>query len=200
MDKRRGSQDQGIMRILAIETSGQTFSVAVSENGELVSEIFMDSGHIHSEKLIPSIKKLLKAARWPFKDIDKIAVSTGPGSFTGIRVGLTCARMLGQALKIPLVGLNTLELLKIAVHKDGIVIVAAIDAGRGEVFVNHKQPEIVEAVQYFSSLRKLKGSVMVVGNASKQYSETIKKLIVLLKSANGISMEELEEYYKGESE
>ena len=165
------------MKILAIETSGRTFSVAVSENGAVLSEIFLDCGQIHSEKLIPSIKKLFKTARWQFKDIDKIAVSTGPGSFTGIRVGLTCARILGQALNIPVAGLNTLELLTFAASGDGANTVAAVDAGRGEVYVNPKAPEIVEAKKYFSRLKKLKGSILVAGNAAAVYADAIKETL-----------------------
>jgi tRNA threonylcarbamoyladenosine biosynthesis protein TsaB len=161
------------MKILAIETSGQTFSAAVSENGKVLSEIFTDSGHIHSDKLVPSINKLLKTVSWNFAEIDKIAVSTGPGSFTGIRVGLTCARVLGQAMNIPVVGINTLELLRAAVPDKGCTIVAAIDAGRGEVYVNTKSPEIIEAKKYFSSFKKTKNPILVAGNAAVVYSDVI---------------------------
>ena len=165
------------MKILAIETSGQTFSAAVFENGKVISEIFLDSGRIHSEKLIPSIKKLFKTARWRFEDINKIAVSTGPGSFTGIRVGLTCARVLGQALNVPIAGLNTLELLTLAAPEISANAVAAVDAGRGEVYVNPQAPEIVEAKKFFSGLRKLKGPVLVLGNAAAVYADTIKETL-----------------------
>jgi tRNA threonylcarbamoyladenosine biosynthesis protein TsaB len=165
------------MKILAIETSGQTFSAAVSDNGKVLSEIFTDTGHIHSDKLVPSIKKLLKKVSWHFADIDKIAVSTGPGSFTGIRVGLTCARILGQTLNIPVVGMNTLELLTVAASEKGYTVVAAVDAGRGEVYVNTKSPEIIEAKKYFLGIKKLKGSVLVAGNAAAAYGDLIKNTL-----------------------
>lgn len=169
-----GTEDQRIVRLLAIETSGRTFSVALSENGKLVSEIYLDEGRVHSEKLVPSIKKLLAGARWRFNSLDKIAVSTGPGSFTGIRVGLTCARLLAQALKRPVVGINTLELLESAVPEGDYTAVAAIDAGRGEVFVNACDPRIEEAKTYFAELKRSNSKILVAGDAAATHSDVIK--------------------------
>src|SRR5512133_919805 len=99
------------MRTLAIETSGSTFSLALAENGLLLAEIYRHSGLTHSECLVPLLERLLREAGWEPSSFDKVAVSTGPGSFTGIRVGLACARVLAQGLRKPLVGINSLDLL-----------------------------------------------------------------------------------------
>jgi len=165
------------MKILAIETSGQAFGVAVFEDGKVVGEIFEDSGFIHSEKLIPRITGLLKCARWNLKDLDKVAVSTGPGSFTGIRVGLTCAKLLSQALDIPVIGVGTLSLLKTAVPEGDYSVVAAIDAGRGEVYVEGDASGIVDVKKYFTACKKIKGRILVTGNAAVVYAEVIKRAL-----------------------
>lgn len=160
------------MKILAIETSGVTFSVALSENGRLVSEVFWHSGLKHSEKLIPAVDKLLKKAGWKLKDLGKIAVSTGPGSFTGIRVGLSCARLLSQDIGIPLAGFDTLELLEKGVNARGLEVFAAIDALRGEVFARGSRtgkPEIEAAGDFIARVQKEKGQVCIAGSAALTY-------------------------------
>jgi len=161
------------MKILAMETSGRSLGVALWEDGKILFEVFENSGFVHSQKLVPVVFKLLQKARWDIKSLDKIAVSTGPGSFTGIRVGFTCAKVLAQSVDIPLVGVDALSLLKSAVTESDCAVVPAIDAGRAEVYVKNKAIEIVPAEKYFRSLRKLKKKVMVVGNASVVYKNII---------------------------
>ncbi len=161
------------MRILAIETSGRSFGLALSENGKIIKEVFDNKGFIHSEKLVPNIARIINNAGWKLESLDKIAVSTGPGSFTGIRVGLTCAKVLSQVLGIPVLGINTLELLRKAVPKGDFEVIAAIDAGRGEVYVANRTVEIIEAKKYFEGLKKLRKNIMVVGNAPMVYGDII---------------------------
>ncbi|MFH1369404.1 MAG: tRNA (adenosine(37)-N6)-threonylcarbamoyltransferase complex dimerization subunit type 1 TsaB [Elusimicrobiota bacterium] len=168
------------MKILAIETSGAAFSVAAAENGRLVKEIFWHAGLKHSEKLIPAVNRLLKAVKWRIKDIKKIAVSTGPGSFTGIRVGLSCARAIAQDLEIPLVGIDTLKILEAGAQRGGVRIFPAIDALRSEVFAKNPGtgvPEIAGINDFISGLKREKTDVCVVGSAALTYfSEFSKRL------------------------
>jgi tRNA threonylcarbamoyladenosine biosynthesis protein TsaB len=115
--------------------------LALAQDGKIKAEFFGEAGHTHSERLLPELEKILKKARWQLGDIDKIAVSIGPGSFTGIRIGLVCARVLAQELKVPLVGIDTLKLVPV------------IDALRGEVYVRGaKGIEIQPAEKYFKGL------------------------------------------------
>lgn len=167
------------MKTLAIETSGATFSIAVSENGYVISEIYWHSGLTHSERLLPSINKLLEDVGWDFKALDKIAVSTGPGSFTGIRVGLTCARTISQNLKIPLVGINTLDILADSMPACGCCIYPAIDALRNELYIKGKknEVEIISAEIFLKKLSKEKQKILIVGNAAKVYLPLIKKIL-----------------------
>ena len=95
------------MKILAIETSGHTMSVALAENNALVAELFWHDGMKHAERLVSSIAGLLREAGWQPAELARIAVSTGPGSFTGVRIGVTCARTMAQTLGVPVVGRHT---------------------------------------------------------------------------------------------
>src|SRR3981081_2321621 len=80
------------------------------------------------------MKKLLPQVRWPVQSLTGVLVSTGPGSFTGIRIGLAAARALGQSLKIPVVGVSSLETIAHGCVRPGVKICPVIDALRGDVF------------------------------------------------------------------
>lgn len=100
------------MKILAVESSGSSLSIAISENSNIVTEYFYNAGKIHSDVLVPLVEKIVKGAKWELKDIDKFAVSCGPGSFTGIRVAMSVIKTLAQTLSKPIVSIDTLEILK----------------------------------------------------------------------------------------
>ncbi len=165
-------------RILAIETSGTTFSLALAEDGCLVSEVFWYSGLTHSERLIPALDRLLSDAGWHLEELSVIAVSTGPGSFTGIRVGLSCARTLAQTLHLPLVGMTTLELLAAAVPEGPYRVVPIIDALRGEVFTlsENGDPVIISVTGFKRLFKKSAIPFLFVGNAVESFREEIKGL------------------------
>src|SRR5579884_2574327 len=97
------------VRMLAIETSGDTCSVAVAEDGEVVAQLeFQHRFHL-SERLMSHIQTLLAAADTSLEQIDAFAVGTGPGSFTGGRIGVMTAKTLAAATGKPLYGVNALE-------------------------------------------------------------------------------------------
>ncbi len=101
-------------KILAIESSGKTCSVAIAESAqsiELRGEVFFDIGLRHSEILKDCCAFLLDKAGWKKDELTHLAVSTGPGSFTGLRVGISFTRALSQALRVPLIGITTFEIL-----------------------------------------------------------------------------------------
>lgn len=164
-------------KILAIETSGSTFSLALAEDSRLVSEVFWYSGLSHSERLIPALDRMLADAGWKLEAISTIAVSVGPGSFTGIRVGLSCARTLAQTLSLPLAGMTTLDLLAAAVPSGPYRVIPVIDALRGEVFAAgaRGEPAIVPVKEMKAFFKKQKGPLMFVGNAVETHKEEINK-------------------------
>lgn len=96
-------------RYLAIETSSPRLSLAVGDGKRVMATYTGERDWRHAESLFEGIDKLLRKTRWPIQSLTGVAVSIGPGSFTGIRIGLAAARALGQALKIPVAGVSSLE-------------------------------------------------------------------------------------------
>jgi tRNA threonylcarbamoyladenosine biosynthesis protein TsaB len=121
--------------ILNIETSTKNCSVALAKNGEIVlCKEIAEIGFSHAEKLHVFLEELLKETELGFKDINAIAVSQGPGSYTGLRIGVSAAKGLCYALDIPLIAVDTLQILANQVTVDEGIIIPMIDARRMEVF------------------------------------------------------------------
>jgi tRNA threonylcarbamoyladenosine biosynthesis protein TsaB len=121
-------------RILAIESSSPRLSLAIGTDTALVKEYRGPLEWRHAEMLLSGMQDLLRQARWPVQSLTGICVSTGPGSFTGLRIGMAAARALGQALKIPVVGVSALKTLAHGRLKPGTSVCPVIDALRGDVF------------------------------------------------------------------
>ena len=122
------------MRILALETSAKSVSVAVTENGTLLAQAYQDRGLTHSVTLMPLLDGMLKTAGLTLDDMDIIAVAQGPGSFTGIRIGVSAAKGLAWAKALPCCGVSTLEAMAYGVTDFEGVVVGAMDARRQQVY------------------------------------------------------------------
>lgn len=138
------------MRLLAWDTSSRTGTLvalewdqrpgASREKISLVGEWTLNVEAIHSERLLWAVHELLECARWKLADVDVFGVGVGPGSFTGLRIGVTTARTLAHTLKKPLVGVSSLAALTRPVaewassHSERIVLVGATDACKGELY------------------------------------------------------------------
>lgn len=123
-------------RYLAIETSSPRLSLAVGTDTEVLKEFQGPLQWRHADNLFQGMRRLLAAVRWPVQSLTGVVVSVGPGSFTGIRIGLAAARALGQSLKVPVVGISSLQTIAYGVLRRNPARVACpcIDALRGEVF------------------------------------------------------------------
>jgi tRNA threonylcarbamoyl adenosine modification protein YeaZ len=126
------------MKILAIDTALPAISACVLDDGadcpQAIETIAMERGH--AEALLPLIDRVMARVAGGFASLGRVAVTVGPGSFTGLRVGIAAARAIGIACKIPVTGVSTLAALAaplILEQKPGLVA-AAIDARRGNVF------------------------------------------------------------------
>lgn len=168
--------------ILNIETATTNCSVSLSKDGEtLVLKEDYDKNYSHAERLHVYIDAVLKEAKISSKHLDAIAISKGPGSYTGLRIGVSAAKGLCFALDKPLISVPTLEALAHQVKTNDGVIVAMLDARRMEVYaaifdvnynqIRETQAQILDETSFSDCLKK--GKVYFIGNGV----EKSKKLI-----------------------
>ena len=109
------------MKVLAVDTSSKLCSVAILEDTNLIKKLELDNGLTHSETLMPLIKQLLNECELNLSDIDLLVSDIGPGSFTGIRIGVSSCKAFSDSLNIPCVGVSSLEVLAYNIKDDGII-------------------------------------------------------------------------------
>ena len=168
--------------ILSIETATTNCSVALSENGKTIA-LKEDSrnGYSHAEKLHVFIDDVLKDAKIEKQDLDAIAISKGPGSYTGLRIGVSAAKGLSFALDKPLISVPTLDALAHQVACEEGVIVAMLDARRMEVYsaifdsnynqIRKTEAQILEENTFADYLEK--GNVYFIGSGVEKTKELI---------------------------
>lgn len=122
------------MSILAIDTASSVSSVAVASEGKLQAEVTVEAGRTHSETLLSHIEGALSFAGVERSALTGVAVSIGPGSFTGLRIGLATAKAIAYGLGIPLVGVSTLAALALAVPVPDVHTLALMDAQKGNAY------------------------------------------------------------------
>jgi tRNA threonylcarbamoyladenosine biosynthesis protein TsaB len=122
------------MRILALETSSTLGTIAVADGGRLVAEHALDPQVRSARSLAPGIQQLLTGVGWRPNNLEMVAVTIGPGSFTGLRVGIATAKTLAYSLQARCVGLTTLEVIAAQYDGNAARLSVAIDAQRGQVF------------------------------------------------------------------
>jgi len=122
------------MKILALETSAKACSAAVTENGRVIASAFQCTGLTHSRTLMPMVEDMLRNADLTLAECDVIAVANGPGSFTGIRIGIAAAKGLAFAAEKPMAGISTLEAMAMNCIGTAGLIVCAMDARRQQVY------------------------------------------------------------------
>ena len=121
------------MKILALETSGSNCSVALIDEEKVIADFNCNTGTTHSQNLMPLIDTLLKQTNLTLDNIDLLACCQGPGSFTGIRIGISTIKAFSDAQNIPVIGITSLESLAYNIPKSGY-IVSLIDAKNDNVY------------------------------------------------------------------
>ena len=168
--------------ILNIETTTKNCSVSLAENGKVLSmEELNDGGYSHAENLHPFIDFVLRESNKTYKDISAIAVSKGPGSYTGLRIGVSAAKGLSFALEKPLISVDTLKALAFKVTEESGVIIPMLDARRTEVYqavyslnynlIEPTKAALVELNSYDQYLAK--GKVYFIGDAVEKVQSII---------------------------
>ena len=122
------------MNTLAIDTSGKSAGIAILSDHAVLYEIYLNTGLNHSLILLPELDRALKAINMELKDLDLLVTTTGPGSFTGLRIGLSTVKGMALSLQKPLVGVSTLEALVQNICAEDILICPVLNGPMDEIY------------------------------------------------------------------
>ena len=169
------------MRILAVDTATTSCSVAIVDKTSLLSEFILDREETHSKHLMDMIKASLRMSGLNFSDLDGFAVTRGPGSFTGLRIGISTIKGLAVASEKPVVGVSSLKALAFQVSYSRDLLCPILDARKGEVYFSrykflngHLQKQTKEGVAPpDQAVDDLNESCLFVGNGALLYKEMI---------------------------
>lgn len=164
------------MLTLAVDTSGITASCAVIEDGEVKAELSTKHGKTHSQKILPMIKITLSMLDKELREVDLFAASVGPGSFTGLRIGVVTIKGLAYSLKRPVCGIPTLDALAYSMPDFNGIISPMLDARNNQVFtafyrkMNGSLDKIdndsgVTISEWINKAGEFKENILVLGDA-----------------------------------
>ena len=172
------------MIVLGVETATRVGSVAIVNDEGIIGECTLNVSLNHSERLLPLIDQLLKNTDMPYCSIDGLAVSLGPGSFTGLRIGISTIKGLSLASKKPIVGISTLDGLAHHYPCEETLVCPMVDARKKEVFTalyrwskSFKLQKLTDelAIAPQKLLQKIDDRVMFLGDGSLVYESLIKE-------------------------
>jgi tRNA threonylcarbamoyladenosine biosynthesis protein TsaB len=199
--------------ILNIETATKNCSVSIAKNGITIAcKEIAEIGYSHAERLHVFIQEVLKESHITFNDLSAIAVSQGPGSYTGLRIGVSAAKGLCFALGISLISIDTLQVLASCVTIDNGFIIPMIDARRMEVYAaifdskQHKIRKIEAEIIDENSFSEISEEVYFVGDCSEKCKTVLTKSNfiflddIVYPSANQMSSLSFEKFSKNQFE
>ena len=158
------------MKILAFETSAKAASVALTDGGKLLAESYQNTGMTHSQTLMVMAQELLKTCGLCPKDVDAVAVASGPGSFTGVRIGVAAAKGFAWGGELPCYGVSTLEAMARNLGIWQGYVVPAMDARRSQVYtaIFHAQKGVLTRLEEDMAI-----SLEELGEKIKNFEESI---------------------------
>jgi tRNA threonylcarbamoyladenosine biosynthesis protein TsaB len=179
------------MLILALDTATLVSSVALAAPDRLVAELTLQTRKTHSERLMPHIEELLALAETDKAAVGAVAVSIGPGSFTGLRIGLATAKALAYALRVPLVGVPTLAALAFSCPVPGALLAPTMDAQKGNIYMavyswqaggleEVAPPAVMDYKEAAEELAARPDGAVVLGEAVELYGEAFRQAGVAL--------------------
>ena len=173
--------------ILNLETATKNCSVSISQNGKtILCKEMAEAGYSHAEKLHVFIEECLKESNITFKELSAIAVSQGPGSYTGLRIGVSAAKGLCFALDIPLIAIDTLQVLASKLTISEGIIIPMIDARRMEVysaifnFKFEKIREVQAEILTENSFEEIAESIHFVGDCAEKAKTVLTNTLSLI--------------------
>lgn len=172
------------MKTLAIDTSNQVMGVAVCDGDLVLGEITTNMKRNHSVRLMPAVESLLREVQLEAADLDCLAVAHGPGSYTGVRIGVTVAKTLAWSLGIPIVGISSLEVLAQNGSRFGGRISPLMDARRGQVYTglyrrkkDHieimEEDRITMLTHWLDALKMNTEKILFIGQDLDKHKDTI---------------------------
>ncbi|GAA0351979.1 tRNA (adenosine(37)-N6)-threonylcarbamoyltransferase complex dimerization subunit type 1 TsaB [Bacillus horti] len=174
------------MKLLAIDTANWPLGVAIMEEGKLLGEVNTQVSKNHSIRLMPTVEWLCEQVQIQPKELDGIAVAQGPGSYTGVRIGVTTAKTLAWSLKIPLLGVSSLQIIAQNRASFPGLIVPLVDARRERVycgkyqskaladgFIVQGEDRLVGIEDLCHELSSTEGQILFIGEGVRVYREQL---------------------------
>ena len=168
--------------ILGIDSSAITAGCALCDGGRIVAEQFLNTKHTHSQTLLPMVESMLKNADIALPDVDAIAITSGPGSFTGLRIGIASVKGMAMGANKPCIEVSTLE--AIAYNFVGIdgIICCAMDARCGQVYnalfssrngviTRMCEDRAIKAADLYEEIKTLGGKIILAGDGAEIFDE-----------------------------
>ena len=206
------------MLILAFETSAKAASVALWE-GKLLGESYQNTGLTHSQTLMVMAEDLLKQCGKPPADVTHVAVAAGPGSFTGVRIGVAAAKGFAWGRQLPLCGVSTLEAMALTLGAWEGTVCSVMDARRSQVYnalfraeggtlTRLREDRAISLEELGRELREIPGTIYLVGDGSDLTHRTLKDTVPNLATspehrrhqrASGVALAALRQIEAGEA-
>lgn len=174
------------MNILAIDASGIAGSAAYIKNGKLAGEYYFCDKLTHSQTIMPMLEHMKTLINLKFEEVDAVAVTSGPGSFTGLRIGVTAAKTLALALNVPIIGVPTLDVIAGGICFTEHFICPIMDARRNQVYTavyQHKDGQLERLTEHCAAdineqlekLNEYDGQIIFMGDGVNVYKEVIQE-------------------------
>lgn len=176
------------MKILAVDTSSAVASCAITDGDKLVAERILNNKMTHSQTLMPIIEAMFKESELSLSDIDLFAVANGPGSFTGLRIGVSAVKALAHSVNKPCTGISTLEAMAYNLVYSPYLVCPIMDARRGEVYTalyrfNADKAETIipdtamPVWEIAEEIKKLDEKVVFLGDGVPVHRECIENIL-----------------------
>ena len=173
------------MHLLAVDTATPICGVAIAYHGSVEAAVSLDTGQTHTRTIMDAIISTLRFCGIDLQQIDGFAVTQGPGSFTGLRIGISTVKGLAMAMDKPMTGVSTLEALASQAHTECKLICPMIDARRGEVYwtlFRRQKGELVTLLPEQvgpaeKAVKQLDASCCFIGNGAVAYRQTLESLV-----------------------
>jgi tRNA threonylcarbamoyladenosine biosynthesis protein TsaB len=171
------------MKVLGIDTSTSCGSIGLIDDEWIISEYLLNIPVTHSERLLGTIELILKEARFTIGDLDGWTISLGPGSFTGLRIGVSTVKGLALATRKPVAGVSTLDVLASQVSSTPYLICPILDARKGEVYTafyrygegnDLKRQSVYRAIKPEDLMKDIQERTIFIGDGVRTYGDYLR--------------------------